>query len=162
MAKETIQAGKFVSLTYHILDDQGTLVEQTDLPVSYIHGGETELIGGMDRAVAGKAAGDEVTVTVPPEQSFGHHDPALTFTDDLANVPEQFRYLGAEVQMQNDSGETRNFYVSRIENGKLTIDGNHPLAGKTLTVTVKILEVRDARPEDRDQVMLGSHKSGLN
>ncbi|HIP52785.1 MAG TPA: peptidylprolyl isomerase [Chromatiales bacterium] len=152
MTEETIKTGKFVSLTYTIADEEGNVLEQNDLPVSYIHGGEMELIGGMEKAVAGKKAGDVVEVIVPPERGFGDHDPTLTFTDDLENVPEQFRFVGAEVQMQNENGESKSFIVTRIENGKLTIDGNHPLAGKTLKVRVKILEVRDATKEDAMQV----------
>ena len=85
---------------------------------------------------------------IPVEDGFGPHDPDLTFTDDLENVPPQFRHLGAEVQMQNESGEAKIFYVTHIENGKLTVDGNHPLAGKRLHVSVHILEVRDATIED--------------
>ncbi|MEW7976865.1 MAG: FKBP-type peptidyl-prolyl cis-trans isomerase [Candidatus Sedimenticola endophacoides] len=148
MSQEVIQPGKFVSMTYTICDEEGNILEQNDVPVSYVHGGDTEMIGNMDRAVIGKCAGDEVQVSVPPEQGFGPSDPGLTFTDDIENVPPQFRQLGAEVPMQNEAGETRTFYVTRIEDGKLTVDGNHPLAGKTLVVRVKILEVRDARPED--------------
>ena len=49
------------------------------------------------------------------------------------------------MQMQNEGGEAKTFYVSSIEDGKLTVDGNHPLAGKNLTVKIKILEVRDAK-----------------
>ena len=49
-----------VSLTYSIADEAGNILEQTDLPVGYIHGGHTELIGGMDEAVSGKRAGDRV------------------------------------------------------------------------------------------------------
>ncbi len=148
MSNEVIKNGKFVSLTYTIADSEGSLLEQNDIPVSYIHGGETELIGSMDKAVAGKSAGDQVEVLVPPEDGFGPHDPELTFEDDLENVPPQFRQLGAEVQMQSESGETKIFYVTHIENGRLTVDGNHPLAGKTLKVRVNILEVRDATIED--------------
>lgn len=148
MSSERIKPGKFVSLTYSIADEAGNIVEQSDLPVSYIYGGSTELVGGMDRAVAGKASGETVQLTVSPEEGFGHHDPELTFTDDLENVPPPFRRIGAEVEMQSDTGEVKTFYVTKIENGKLTVDGNHPFAGKTLTVTVRILEVRDATPED--------------
>ncbi len=148
MSKETIQPGKFVSLTYTISDSDGNLLEQNDLPVSYIHSGDTELIGGMDRAVLGKSAGDKVEMTVPPEDGFGESDPDLTFTDDIENVPPEFRQVGAEVQMQSESGDVKTFYVTKIENGKLTVDGNHPLAGKTLTVIVKILEVRNPTPDD--------------
>lgn len=148
MSAQVIKTGKFVSLTYSIADTDGNLLEQNDIPVSYVHGGDTELIGGMDRAVAGKAAGDSIEMTVPPEDGFGSHDPSLTFVDDIENVPPQFRRIGAEVQMQNEAGEAKTFQVTRIEDGKLTVDGNHPLAGRTLVVRVKILEVRDATMED--------------
>jgi FKBP-type peptidyl-prolyl cis-trans isomerase SlyD len=156
MSPDSIKPGKFVSLTYSIADEEGMVVEQSDLPVSYIYGGETELIGGMDEAVAGKRSGETVKLTVSPQEGFGPHDPDLTFTDDLENVPPQFRRLGAEVEMQNESGEAKTFYVTRIENGKLTVDGNHPLAGKTLTVTVRILEVRDATKEDALSLKMSS------
>ena len=162
MSKETIKAGKFVSLTYSISDTAGNLLEQSDLPVNYIHGGQTELIGGMDRAVAGKSVGDEVTLTVPPRDGFGEHDPDLTFTDDIENVPPQFRQIGAEVQMQNSAGEVKHFYVTKIEDGKLTVDGNHPMAGKTLQVKVKILEVRDATKEDAMSVGIPGQSPTLN
>jgi FKBP-type peptidyl-prolyl cis-trans isomerase SlyD len=145
---DVVQRGKLVTLTYSIADDQDNVVEQNDLPLSFVYGGDTELIGGVDEAILGRQAGDEVTVELPAGQAFGAHDPALTFTDDLANVPPQFRHLGAEVQMTNDAGEQRTFYVTRIEDGQLTVDGNHPLAGKALRVRLKIHEVRDATPED--------------
>ncbi|MES9855659.1 MAG: FKBP-type peptidyl-prolyl cis-trans isomerase [Sedimenticola sp.] len=148
MSKEVIKPGKFVSITYTIADEDDNLLEQNDIPVSYVHGGETELIGGMDRAVAGKSVGATVEVMVSAEDGFGPHDPDLTFTDDLDNVPPEFRHIGAEVQMQGPEGETKNFYVTKIEGGKLTVDGNHPLAGKRLKVSVKVLEVRDATVED--------------
>ncbi|MCU7960442.1 MAG: FKBP-type peptidyl-prolyl cis-trans isomerase [gamma proteobacterium symbiont of Bathyaustriella thionipta] len=149
MSKDTIQTGKFVSLTYSISDAGGQVMEQSDVPVSYIQGGEVELIGSMDKAIAGKCAGDSVKMKIPPSDGFGDYDESLTFTDNIQNVPPEFRQLGAEVQMKNDSGETKTFYVSKIENGRLTIDGNHPLAGKELIITIKILEVRDATPADQ-------------
>jgi len=160
MSADKITPGKFVSLTYSICDETGRMLEQHDLPVSYIHGGDVELIGGMDRAVAGKRAGDTLEVLVPPEQGFGRHDPALTFTDDIDNVPPELRYLGAEIAMQNEAGEMRTFYVTRIDNGRLTIDGNHPMAGKTLKVHVRIAEVRD--PTQADLLALSGGPQTLN
>ncbi|MCU7810532.1 MAG: FKBP-type peptidyl-prolyl cis-trans isomerase [Candidatus Thiodiazotropha sp. (ex Notomyrtea botanica)] len=162
MSKEIIKIGKFVSLTYSICDLDGNVLEQSDLPVNYIHGGETELIGGMDKAVAGKSPGDQVSIKISPSDGFGNHDPDLTFTDDLENVPPQFRQLGAEVQMQNEDGEVKSFIVTKIENGKLTVDGNHPLAGKDLKVNVKILEVRDATKEDVMSVGIPGQSGTLN
>ncbi|NCA89547.1 MAG: peptidylprolyl isomerase [Gammaproteobacteria bacterium] len=151
MSEERIQDGKYVSLTYRIADETGGVLEHSDLPVSFIVGGNQELIGGMDAAIRGKQAGDEVNFELSPEQGFGHHDPDLTFADDINNVPPQFRHVGAEVQMQNEAGEIKTFFVSRIENGRLTIDGNHPLAGKRLQVHVRISEVREATREDLAQ-----------
>lgn len=148
---QVIRPGKYVSLTYSITDQSGNVVEQTDLPLGYIHGGNTELIGGMDDAVAGKQAGDQVELMVSPEQGFGPHDPNLTFTDDVANVPPEFRYIGAEVPMQSDNGDVRTFYVTRIEAGSLTVDGNHPLAGKALKVHVEIHEVREPTADEIEQ-----------
>jgi FKBP-type peptidyl-prolyl cis-trans isomerase SlyD len=149
MSELTISDGKLVSLVYSIRDDQGDILEQSDLPISYIQGGANELIGGMDQAVAGKRAGDEIDMRLTPETSgFGDHDPDLTFTDDLDNVPPQFHAIGAEVQMRSESGDVRTFYVTRIENGRLTVDGNHPFAGKHLTVHVRITNVRDATAQE--------------
>ncbi|QYZ66099.1 MAG: peptidylprolyl isomerase [Gammaproteobacteria bacterium (ex Lamellibrachia satsuma)] len=162
MSKEVIKTGKFVSLTYSIVEEEGNVLEQSDLPVNYIHGGETELIGGMDAAVTGRSPGDNVSFTLSPDQGFGDHDPDLTFTDDIANVPPEFRKLGAEVQMQNEQGEAKSFFVTRIENGKLTVDGNHPLAGKTLTVNIKIVEVRDATKEDAMSVGVPGQTPTIN
>jgi FKBP-type peptidyl-prolyl cis-trans isomerase SlyD len=155
MTDETIKPGKYVALTYAIIDDRGDVVEQHDVPLGFVYGSDTELIGSMDKAVAGKCVGDEVVVKVPPEQSFGDHDPSLVFTDSIDNVPPQFRMVGAEVQMKNDKGETKSFYVTRIADGEVTVDGNHPLAGKALTVRVKITEVRDAR--DGEEQVSGIH-----
>ncbi|NNJ91645.1 MAG: peptidylprolyl isomerase [Gammaproteobacteria bacterium] len=145
---EKIEPGKFVSLTYIIKDKAGSVLEHNDIPTGYIFGGDTELLGGMDELLIDKQAGDEISSEIPPAKGFGEYNPAMVFVDDLENVPEDFRHVGAEVQMQNDRGESRSFYVSKIKDGKLVVDGNHPLAGKTLTLEVKILEVRDATEAD--------------
>jgi FKBP-type peptidyl-prolyl cis-trans isomerase SlyD len=151
MSDQVVAEGKYVTLTYSISDDQGSVVEQSDLPVGYVHGGQQELIGGMDRAVAGKRAGDIVELTLAPGEGFGAHDPDLTLTDDIHNVPPEIRRVGAEVQMRSESGDVKTFYVTRIEDGRLTIDGNHPLAGKALRVKVRIREVRDPTPDEIKQ-----------
>ena len=158
MSEQVVELGKYVALTYSIRDEHGDVLEQYDLPVGFVYGSDTELIGGMDKAIKGKTAGETVEVTVGPEQGFGAHDPALTFTDDIENVPPQFRHVGAEVAMQNDAGDTKTFYVTQIEDGKLTVDANHPLAGKPLIVRVNILEVRDAEPGE--ELTSGIHAGG--
>jgi FKBP-type peptidyl-prolyl cis-trans isomerase SlyD len=83
-----------------------------------------------------------------PEEGFGPHDESLTYTDDLDNVPPEFRRIGAEVEMMNDQGDARKFIVTRIEDGRLTVDGNHPLAGKLITFNIKIVGIRPASEEE--------------
>jgi FKBP-type peptidyl-prolyl cis-trans isomerase SlyD len=160
---DTIQNGKHVSLTYSIRDEQDNVLEHSDLPVAYIQGGNNELIGGMDSAVEGKRAGDEVELELSPEESgFGPYDPDLTFTDDIENVPSELRRVGAEVTMQNEAGDTRSFYVTRIENGRLTVDGNHPFAGKRLFVNIRINEVRDPTSAELQQDAVGEQPPTLH
>lgn len=83
----------------------GKGLEQTDLPVSFIHGGKTGLIGGMDEVISGRRVGDEVDMLLRAEDTLGAHDPSLTFADKLADIPQGFRFVDAEVPMQNASGD---------------------------------------------------------
>ena len=148
MSTQTVRAGKVVSLTYTLLNQRGEVFEQSDVPVSYLHGHNSGLFEKVEHRLEGLAVGDRVQVTLTPEEGFGSHDPALTFTDDLDNVPTELRYIGAQLEAQNAEGEILNFIVTRIEHGKLTVDGNHPLAGQTVQFHVTIREVRDASPDE--------------
>ena len=148
MTSECVAKDKVISLTYRIVDEAGKLLEQVDIPISYVHGGKSNLIEKIQTALEGHCVGDQVEVTVQPQDAFGEHDPVLTYTDDIENVPPEFRRVGAEVEMQNEQGDIKTFVVSRIEDGKLTVDGNHPLAGKVLTFHVKVEAVRNATDDE--------------
>ena len=145
---ETIKQDKFVSLTYTITDENNEVLEHIDMPVNYVHGRDSQVIDKIEAALEGQREGDEVRVELSPEEGFGEHQSELTYTDDINNVPPEFRHVGAEVEFQNDKGESRIFRVSRIEDGKLTVDGNHPFAGKVVTYNIKVDTVRDATPDE--------------
>jgi len=148
MTEARVAKNKAVFFKYLVLDEQGRTLEQSDLPIGYIHGAGSALLDKLERELEGHAAGEVVDVFVTPEEGFGEHDPNLTFTDDLENVPEELRYIGAEAQMQNEAGEVKTFIVTDISNGKLTVDGNHPFAGKNVIFRVTITDVRDASPAE--------------
>jgi FKBP-type peptidyl-prolyl cis-trans isomerase SlyD len=148
MTDQFVENNKVVSFTYSIVDDKGELLEQSDLPISYVHGGKHELFDKVVQALDGSVIDDAVEVMLTPEEGFGPHDPELTYTDDIENVPDEFRRIGAEVEMMNDSGESRTFTVTRIKDGKLTVDGNHPMAGKIITFHIKVIDIRDATPAE--------------
>lgn len=116
--------------------------------MGYVQGGNSGLLPSIESAVAGRKIGDRVEVTLMPEDAFGEHDPDLSFTDDIENVPPQFRHVGAQVQMANEAGETKTFHITAIGDGKLTVDGNHPLAGQNATCVVNILDIREATAEE--------------
>jgi len=148
MAEQFVEQNKVVSFVYSIVDASGELLEQSDLPISYVHGGKHDLFEKVEQGLAGAVVNDTVEVSLTAEEGFGPHDPDLTYTDSIENVPEEFRSVGAEVEMMNDQGDSRKFTVTRIEDGKLTVDGNHPMAGKVITFRIKVTDIRDATAEE--------------
>ncbi len=141
---DTISKNKFVSLTYTITDENDNILERIDMPIHHIQGVQSQMMPKIETALSGHKVGDLVHVELSPEEGFGQRQPALTFSDDINNVPEQFHTIGAEVEFKNDKGESKIFHVTHIEDGKLTVDGNHPFAGKTITYNITVKEVRDA------------------
>ena len=139
---------KLVTITYLIKDEAGQTLEQNDVPVSYVHGVGGELLPALEAALEGHKVDEVVEVTISPKDAFGEADPELTFSDKIDNVPEEFRYVGAQAQFQNEDGETKSFSVSKIEDDMLTLDGNHPFAGKTVKFQVTIHDIRDASEEE--------------
>ena len=148
MSQQVVQSGLVVYITYSILDQAGNVVEQHDLPVGYVQGGDSGLLPNIESALIGKKIGDKVEVTLAPQDAFGERDPSLCFTDDIDNVPPPFRMVGAQVEMSNSTGDTKTFYVTKIEDGKLTVDGNHPLAGQNAICVVNILNIREPTAEE--------------
>jgi FKBP-type peptidyl-prolyl cis-trans isomerase SlyD len=144
----TVSANKVVFITYSILDEGGSVVEQYDMPVGYVQGADSGILPGIEAGLEGHQVGDRVEIKLAPEDSYGERDENLVIVEDIDNVPPQFRHIGAEVVFQNEKGDTKAFYVTRIEDGKLTIDGNHSHAGQTVTCLVNVIEIRDATAEE--------------
>jgi len=148
MSEMPIEKGKLVEFTYVIVDARGAVVEQIDLPVNYIHGKNSGMYPKIENALEGHKAGETIRVSLTPEEGFGMPDPSMTFIDDIDNVPEEFHHIGAEAEFQNEDGKTKTFRVTEIKEGKLTLDGNHPLAGQTVEFLVNILQVREATKDE--------------
>ncbi len=149
-ANEKIEKHKLVQFKYRIRDDQ-TVLEQVDIPVGYVHGTENGMFEKVENALAGHDEGDTIEVKLSPAEGFGDYYQEMVYVDDINNVPEEFRTIDAEVDFQSDRGETKKFRVTKIENRKLTLDGNHPLAGKELIFTINIVSIRDAAQEEIEE-----------
>lgn len=145
-----VEKDKVVSLAYTLKDEKGKLFEYSDLPIAYLHGSGSDLFAKIENSLQAHKIGDKVTVELPPADGFGDYDASLCFSDDLENVPPELRKLGTELEAQNAKGEVLKFVVTAIDadNRKLTVDGNHPLAGQTVTFEVTIKGIRDATPEE--------------
>ena len=144
MSKQAITKNKFVTFICRILDEQQQVVEQSDIPFEYHHGVDGKMFKKVEQAMEGKITGDQVSIALSPEESFGQADPDLIFIDRIENVPPEYRQIGTKPTFQNDKGETREMTVTRLENGEITIDGNHPFAGKNVTFIIDVISVLDS------------------
>ena len=134
---------KLVSITYRISDEEGKIVEQLGIPIDYVHGVDDHIFPGIIRELEGKVIGDEVLVVLSPEEGFGIPDTELIIVDDVDNAPPEYRVIGAIPTFQSENGDRMEMVVTKIGDGKITVDGNHPFAGKTMTFLVNNVGVRD-------------------
>jgi FKBP-type peptidyl-prolyl cis-trans isomerase SlyD len=146
---EIIQDGKFVELTYKVTDRKtGHVLTGVEFPLGYVHGHNEILAPSVHKQLEGRSAGDLIEVPIDGNQIFGPRDESLVFTDDIENVPEEYRQVGSSILMENDKGQTRSFLVTWMDDEKLTVDGNNPLCGREVVFTLEILGVRDATDEE--------------
>jgi len=148
MSEPKVEKQKVVSFTYVIMDENGSVQEQSDIPTSYIHGVDGKMFQKVEAEMEGKHVGDVVELTLSPKDAFGERDPSLTYTDSVENVPKEFQQIGAEAMFRNDEGETVTMTVVKIENNQITLDGNHPYAGRQMSFKIVIQDIRDASLEE--------------
>lgn len=146
---ESIQNGKFVELTYKVSDKKsGHVLTRVEFPLGYVHGHNEILAPSVHGQLEGKRAGDVIEVPIDGNQIFGPRDDSLVFTSDIESVPEEYRQIGTSILMESNTGQTRSFLVTRMDDDTLTVDGNNPLCGREVVFTLEIRTVRDATDEE--------------
>ena len=140
---------RVVTLAYTLKDDENRVIDQSDDgSFCYLHGA-SNIIPGLESALTGKAVGDELSVSVPPEDGYGVHDPDKTQAVPRDMFPaDEVIETGMQFHAQSPDGNQLVVTVVKVENDSITVDGNHPLAGVRLNFDVKVLEVRDATGEE--------------
>ena len=151
MNSKKITKDMFVVLTYEIYDEHSKVIEKVDSPITCIHGQGKKLLPKIEKSLEGKIIGDHVEIKIEPEDGFGEYDESLIIKDKISNVPKQFRKVDETIAFVNKSGNKKDFRVIEINNKEITLDGNHYLSGKTLLYKIKILDVRESTPYDREQ-----------
>ncbi|MDP2397177.1 MAG: hypothetical protein Q8M53_02325 [Burkholderiales bacterium] len=146
---EVIRDGKLVELTYQVTDRKsGHVLTRVEFPLGYVHGHNEILAPSVHKELEGRSTGEVIEVVIDGNQIFGPRDESLVFSDHIENVPEEYRQVGTSILMENDSGQTRSFLVTHLDDERLTVDGNNPLCGREVVFMLEILTVRDATDEE--------------
>ena len=138
-----------VSLQVEMRDAQNELLQGTDAPLTYLHGGYGGLLEALERALEGLRVGDEVKLQLEPDQAFGDYDAELVRVEPVERYGEGLQ-AGMQVEEEID-GESRIYLVTDVASGQAVLDGNHPLAGMALRFSLKVLSVRGATPDEISQ-----------
>jgi FKBP-type peptidyl-prolyl cis-trans isomerase 2 len=134
----TIEAGSVVSLRYTVSLPDGKVVHSNvnSDPIRYKQG-DGKLLPALEAALTGLAAGDETSVTLPPENTYPVNKDAFQSVP-VDSIPEDMRHVDAVFRPMGSRGSVR---VAKINGNTAVLDFNHPLAGKTLTYDITILAV---------------------
>lgn len=144
---------RVVSIDYTLTDVEGTVLDSSggDEPLMYLHG-VGQIIPGLENALEGQQAGDEVNVVVQPEDGYGPMQDGLRRAVSRSHFSEiDDLEEGMQFRVPTDGGEFRIVTVVEISDETVTIDGNHPLAGVTLNFEVAVRNVREASEAEIEQ-----------
>ncbi|MCA6064634.1 FKBP-type peptidyl-prolyl cis-trans isomerase [Thalassolituus marinus] len=146
----TIAQQKVVTIHYKVVDvDSGEVIDSSEggQPMTYLHGAQN-IIPGLEQALEGKQVGDEFEVTIAPADAYGDYS-----DERVQQVPmEAFQGVekvepGMAFTAQTEHGPV-NLIVTEVDETTVTVDANHPLAGKALNFSIKVESVRDASEEE--------------
>jgi FKBP-type peptidyl-prolyl cis-trans isomerase SlyD len=150
-----------VSIHYILTNGAGEELDNSrkEEPMVYLHG-SGQIIPGLENALAGKKVSDKFTVTIDPVDAYGEK------RDDMLQVVPMDMFVDAgkvEVGMQFHADASHGVSavtVTKVENDEVTIDGNHPLAGETLTFDVEVMDIRPATEDELSHQHI--HGEGCN
>jgi len=140
---------KAVSINYTLTNDAGTVVDTSEgrEPLAFIQG-IGNIIPGLEKALDGKAAGDQLNVIIAPEDGYGLRNDSLVQTVKREVFGEDMELEVGMCFRTSGGNGPEVISITQIEGDQVTVDGNHPLAGEALTFDVEVVEVRDASEEE--------------
>jgi FKBP-type peptidyl-prolyl cis-trans isomerase SlyD len=145
-----IASGSIVGIDYSLHLGDGKVIDASSPgePMTYLHG-EGQIVPGLESALEGLSVGDTKQVVLAPADGYGEHDPQGLQQVPRDAFPPSFQpQVGMELTAEGPNGEPVPFCVRDVGLETITIDLNHPLAGKTLHFDVTIREVRAATAEE--------------
>ncbi|MES2772454.1 MAG: peptidylprolyl isomerase [Pseudomonadota bacterium] len=151
-----------VTLDYSVSDPEGALVDPGKDPLVYLHGGYDDIFPLIEEAVHGKKIGESVTVKMQPDDAFGEYDAELVQIEPRSAFPKnievgmQFEGLPERDSDEQDEDDDEDeddillYRITEIEDDKVVLDGNHPLAGMALVFTCTVTALRPASAEEME------------
>jgi len=143
-----VEKDRVVSIDYTLRDNNGNLIDSSEGsdPLEYLHG-NGNIIPGLEKALAGKKAGDKLTCSIAAADAYGERDDSLIFKVNKSEFEGADIAVGMQFEAHGEEG-AQIVTVVGIEGEEVTIDANHPLAGETLNFDVKVVDVREATSEE--------------
>jgi FKBP-type peptidyl-prolyl cis-trans isomerase SlyD len=143
-----IAAQKAVTIGYTLKDDAGKVLDSSEggEPLTYLHG-TGDIVPGLEKALEGKQVGDAISVSLSPEEAYGHRDERQVRNIPLRKLPKGKVEAGMQYEVTTEAGPMLAL-VTAVKGDYATIDANHPLAGMSLHFDVNVVAVRDATPEE--------------
>ena len=157
----SISAPCVVSLTWLMTDAQNHPIDELKEPVEFFYGGD-DLLVQVEEALLGRKAGDEVKLQLEPEHAFGDYNSELVCFEDRKLFPEQlevgmaFEGLPPGAVTPGMPADTI-YVVSEVFPSHVVLDGNHPLAGIALRLTIQVRDVREASDEEIEARSVGNN-----
>jgi peptidylprolyl isomerase len=142
----TVRPGDTVRIHYTCrLDDNSVFATTRNrAPLEFVVG-ESQIIPGLQEGVLGMKPGESKTFQIGPEKAFGPYHDEMTATLDRNLVPpDLYLEIGAPLRVKHSDGHESEVRVTAFNESSVTVDGNHPLAGKALTMEVELVELEAA------------------
>lgn len=145
----TIQKDRVVAIEYELKGSDGQLIDSSEgQALEYLHG-NGNLIPGLESQLEGKQEGDSLSCVVAPADGYGERDDELIFQVGMDNFAEPDKVqVGTQFHAPTEQG-LQVVTVTDVEGDTVTVDANHPLAGKDLHFSVTVKSVRDSTDEER-------------
>jgi FKBP-type peptidyl-prolyl cis-trans isomerase SlyD len=140
-----ISMNTVVYMTYELKDADGNVLESSQEPVAYLHGGYDNIFPKVEEAMHGKNPGDTVTVDLQPDDAFGEYDEELVQIEPASAFPAAELKVGMQFEGEDETGDVILYTVTEIADGKVVVDGNHPWAGERMIFTATVKDVRAAQ-----------------
>lgn len=149
-----IEDNLVVTMDYELrIDGEVADTSEDGDPIVFLQGAG-QIISGLEKAIYGLKAGDKKVITVQPQDGYGEIDPDSIVDVPRDEFPADFPLeVGVEITVDTDSEdedveEEMEATIVAVKDDAVTLDFNHPLAGKVLEFSIEILEVREATPEE--------------